>query len=1247
MSRLLLFSVLFFSFFFSVAADFHRTINWYPESSVVDTIAKVRLDFAGSVKLNRTGLPYWFESFELESSSADVLVKDAVFEPVNVALVNIDAVKDSDLLITREVGSTSGKSFLRLSILPFVKRNGRIEKLVSFTVSIKETVNQLKSAQVGTAWKSSSVLSSGKWVKVKLTDKGIYKITYDQLKQWGFTNPDIVSLYGNGGYMLPTPNSAIQPDDLSAYPIWKGKDSSGKDCFFFYSTGNIEVRLDKESSMYSHQQNYYSTATYFYLTDQGTSLAITKSSELTQTAGRSITSYPNYVFYEKELVNLLSSGSRWLGERFSQGSSLTINLNLENPDLTKSAGFVISAVGKSSSYSSMNIALNGKSDADIVFNPVNDNDSEAKYADAQNSTFSDVLTNGTVQAKLTYTASNSLAVAWLDYISVNYQSQLTMLGDVYSFRGTGSEGSVAVSEFILGGATSGTKIFDVTDFHKITEVPATFLDGKLKFKSNSSDCHEYIAFNPAGTIPSPELVGSVSNQNLHAAELAEMIIVSDPALISAANDLAEFHRTSDLMTVQVLTPEVIYNEFSGGLPDPSGLRNYFRMCYDKGKKVSSGALKYILFLGDGSYDNRNVLKLNHNAIPTYQSEESFYPTESFVTDDFFAFLDENEGGAVGTVDLGVGRIPAPTLEDAEVVVDKIKNYQRKETLGNWRNVISFIADDEDSNVHMIQAEGMANYVNAAYPAFYTEKIYFDSYTQLSTPAGEKYPEVTAAINNRVKQGGLLINYTGHANAKSLAAEKVLDISTISSWTNSLRLPVFVTATCEFSRFDDDDMSAGEHILFKANGGGIGLFSTTRVVYSGENSILNNKFFNYVFEKDQSGNRLRLGDVMRLAKASSNTGINQLNFSLLADPAIRLAYPSCQIKTESIDGKNVTMEADTIRPLTAVKVKGYVTDNKGAKLTTFNGEIIPTVYDKAMQVETLGNAGQKPMSYKVQGNIIYRGLADVKNGEFEFSFFVPKDISYKLDKGKILYYAYNESIDAQGYFDNFYIGGSSNTTISDSKGPDVQLFMNSESFVDGGTVSASSVLLANITDDTGINTAGAGIGHDITAVLDGDYSKIMILNDYFQADKNSYNKGQVVFPLTDLTEGEHTLIVKVWDVMNNSSEKEIHFVVKDDFRIEKVSCFPNPMTTMCNFTFTHNQPDETFDVSLEVFQTNGLRIDLFQTTVGSNGTESYPFEWNPADRLAKMAPGVYVYRITVSTNDGKKSYGTGRLLHVYK
>lgn len=1253
MSKTLLFSCLFLlATTFSIASDFQRKIVWEDkiDTTAIEPAEINPLKFDGSISISQTGLPYWFESFELNSASADVVIRDAIFEPVNDSIPALKTIQNKELTFNSDIGISAEKSFLRLTILPFVRRNNRVEKLVSFTISITENLNKLKSATITYPWKTSSVFASGKWIKIKAKDRGIYKVTYDQIKQWGFVNPDQVVLYGTGGYMLPFMNNDLRFDDLATYPVMKGKDNAGKDCLFFYSTGNVSFSQNLETGLFAHQQNYYSTETYFYLSDQGTPRTIEKVAALTDVAGRKVTSFLKYDYSEKELINLMSSGSRWFGERFNSGSSQTLNFSLENPDINQPASFIVSSVARSSGTSTMAVSLNGKSLNSFSFQPIYTDDPTSWFAADGKGKYTENLPSKNIQLKLTYQGSNSSSEAWLDFISVNYQSLLSMNSDVYFFRGRGVDGQVPVSEFVLANAAASTRIFDVTDLANTFEIPSNFADGQLKFKSNSGLTREYVAFNPGGTIPSSELVGTVANQNLHAADLSEMIIVSNPTLLKVADDLADFHRTTDQMTVQVVTPEVIYNEFSGGLPDPAAFRNYFRMCYERGKQTGTNTLKYILLMGDGSFDNRNIQGKSINLIPTFQSDNSLSPTESFVTDDFFVFMDEREGGSYGTVDLGIGRIPARTIEEAEIVLDKIKTYQTKGSMGNWRNVVTFIADDGNvadgyTTIHTDQAESLARFVNKNYPAFFTERIYLDTYRRVMTAGGEKYPDVNVAINNRVNRGTLILNYTGHGNAKGLADESVIDVTGINSWDNYNRLAVVVTATCEFSRFDENETSAGEYVLFNPIGAGVGLFSTTRLVYSGANFVLNSKFFKYVFEKDQQGNNLRLGDVMRLAKAAANTGINQLNFSLLADPALRLANPNNQVITTSIDGNDAKIETDTINTLTVVTIKGYVANSQGVKLSSFNGEMIPTVYDKEMQLKTLGNAGQETTSFTIQNNIIYKGLASVKNGEFEFSFFVPKDISYKVGKGKILYYAYNESVDASGYFDNFYLGGSSNTSVTDSKGPTIDLFMNSESFKDGGTVSASSVLLANISDETGINTAGIGIGHDITAILDGDDSNILILNDFFQTDKDSYTSGKIVYPLTKLSEGEHVLKVKVWDVLNNSIEKEIRFVVKDDFRIEAVSNYPNPMQGETRFVFTHNLPDETFDVEIEVFHSTGSRIDFIKAKIASQGVESLPLEWVPAERQVKMKPGVYIYRISATTKDGKKSSGSGRLVFI--
>ena len=534
-------------------------------------------------------------------------------------------------------------------------------------------------------------------------------------------------------------------------------------------------------------------------------------------------------------------------------------------------------------------------------------------------------------------------------------------------------------------------------------------------------------------------------------------------------------------------------------------------------------------------------------------------------------------------------------------------------------------------------------VNADHGEFITDKIYFDAYQQVVTAGEEKYPDVTAAINEKVKNGVLILNYTGHANERYMADEHVLDISNVNSWSNKNNLPIFVTATCEFSRFDADDTSIGEYVLLNPNGGGIGLFSTTRLVYAYSNFLLNQSFYKFVFEADKNGVRYRMGDIMRLAKNNTLNTINKRNFSLLADPALRLSYPKHKVVTTKINSNDAGNGSDTLKALEKVTIEGNITDFSGTVLSNFNGKMAVTVYDKETTAKTLGNNGETPFSYRVLENIIYKGTVSVSNGKFNLSFVIPKDISYKIGQGKIMYYADNGTDDAHGAYNDFMIGGLSDKAVSDNTGPDINLYMDSKDFVNGGQTSRNPLLLAYLTDENGINTTGTGIGHDITAILDDDYSNVIVLNSYYQADKDDFTSGLISFPLKNLETGKHKLTLKAWDVANNSSEAEIEFEVTGDFYINSVQNRPNPASQYTYFSFSHNQADAKLNVMIEIFNLAGTRVDYIVTEVGSDGLNSNPVYWNFGESATALTNGIYIYRITARNNYDDITASSGKLV----
>lgn len=1197
-------------------------------------------------------IPVFARIYDLPSLNHEFkfVIENQVFRevPFPVNSSGFEEIKDYVEVFTEKL-SSSGSLKLQLRIVPLKKENGRLFILEQFELrKIHVKTNVVKSGKSTTnihSWKTSSALKQGDWVKISTSGKGIYKIPYSKLVEWGFTDPTKVNVFGSGGIVLSENPGNIDYDDLVQNAVWHGK-NNGTDCLFFYAPGTVKWTYNGSKKNFEHKTNEYSTKGFFFLTENvGSQKIVDIYPEIQQAATHSFSSFNDYKLYENDLENILplGSGKQWVGEKFRNNSVKSIDFELTGLVVPNDIRLRINAVSRSFRPSQMNLEVNQTEVGILNFQTVNTGSQTSSFANEKEGIYNAALQNSTMSFNLKYFVdgtggTDENATAWLDFVEVNYPGDLQFGNDVLFFREATSVGEGNIVEFILKNASAGKKVFDVTDLNTIKEIPLEISGNVAKIKRPANTISEYAAFDTEGNFLDVEWVGKVENQDLHSLSTPEFVIITHSNFINAANSLADFHRSYDGMSVEVVTANQVYNEFSSGAKDATGIRNFIKMFYDR-----NNGLKYVLLFGDGSFDNRNIRKGGKNFIPTFQSENSLSPVGSFVTDDYFVILDDNESVYNGAVDLGIGRIPASTTYEAEVVVNKILNYYKPEALGEWRNTICFIGDDEDGNLHMSDSEKLANIVNENHKAFLTDKIYFDAFPEIATPAGQKYPAVTDAINSRVKDGVLVLNYVGHANERFLADEHVLDVSHINSWSNKNNLPIFVTATCEFSRFDADDSSAGEYILFNPNGGGIGLFSTTRLVFAYSNFLLSRSFYNFIFETDENGNRFRMGDIMRLAKINTINTTNKRNFSLLADPALKLSYPKHKVVTSSLNGRDAGTVIDTIGALQRIDVEGFISDYFGNKLTDFNGEISITVYDKEVLTSSLGNGGETPMKFKVQENIIYKGLASVDKGVFLFSFVLPKDISYEIGRGKIIYYAKSQEVDAHGAFEDFAIGGSSDQNVEDNIGPEIELFMNSQDFTSGDKTSKSPILLAFLSDENGINTAGTGIGHDITAVLNDDYTNVIVLNNYYQSNINDYTSGMVRFPFQNLAPGKHKLTLKAWDVANNSSEVEIEFEVSGDFFISEVINSPNPVSNFTFFTFNHNQSDLTLNVVVEIFDQMGRRVDFFTSQVGSNGTSSNPIRWDFSETGTQIRNGIYIYRVTAQNNEGILASKSGKLL----
>lgn len=1240
----ILFLILFISFS-SFAQQKVSSINILWDKEIRTSDEKQFLNFQGAVFENaEVLLPTYFLRIPLKNE------KNASIKIFNQKYVDVsdefnsktDYSKNlnSELKIINEISYSKKNKFLNVSFIPLISNGSKIEKLVSFSYQIIETDVLKSNEKQINSYVDNSVLSTGSWAKVKISQDGVYKLSFEDIQSFGLSNPENIRIYGNGGEMLSENNSDFKYDDLIENPIYmeKGSDNvfGANDYILFYGKGSNSWKFDTLDLKFEHTKNSYTAYSYYYLTtDLSVGLRINSiNSEISPTHFSN--SYDYYSFYENDLYNLLLSGKQWYGEYFKNTTSYDFSFDVPNIDLTGESKLTFNLLARSPVISNFKISINDILLKTVNLGLVNIASYTGTYASTQYGTILFTPTSNTIDINLEYIKTASTSTGWLDFLEINARRSLISLSDQFQFRDYGTVGTNNVTQYTISNTNSNYLIWDISNFHSPFGIYPTQNGSSTVFTSKTDSLREFIAFDKTSSLLKPIFVNMVQNQNLHSLSNIDLVIVSHPNFSNQANDLATIHTSEGLNVVSVTTDEV-YNEFSSGSPDPSAIRNFMKMLYDNAT-VENEMPRYLLLFGDGSYDNMTTSTANTNFIPTYQSNNSLTPTSSFVSDDFFGLLDDNEGGATGDLDIGIGRLPAKSSTEATFLVNKIKNYVNPKTFGDWRNVVTFIADDEDANEHIKNTDNLAMKVDTINPIFNIEKIYFDAFKQTSVPSGSRYPDVNAAIENRMKKGALIVNYIGHGNELGLAHELILGVNDINTWTNFNTLPIFMTATCEFSRFDDySRTSAGEYALLNPAGGGIALLTTTRLVYSSPNYVLNNNFYDFIFAKDNNGEANRLGDVMRLTKNNSGSGTNKRNFTLLGDPALKPAIPTLKVKTDTINGKSSDIINDTINALSKVNIKGHITNYEGVAQNSFNGEMIVSIYDKSTNITTLANDGGATYDFETRNNIIYKGKASVINGKFDFSFMVPKDINYTVGTGKISYYISNDLIDGSDYFNELTIGGSKDSATIDNDAPKIELYMNDSAFVYGGITDHNPIFHAKVSDINGINTVGSGIGHDITAVLDGNTSQIIVLNDNYESELNDFTQGIVKYNLSDLSNGLHNIKFKVWDNYNNSSDAYIEFLVAEssELFIDHLYNYPNPFTTKTDFYFDHNYASDEMEISIQIFSISGKLVKSIQDTINTTGFRIGPIGWDGFDDFgAKIGRGIYFYKLKVKASNGQ-------------
>lgn len=1101
---------------------------------------------------------------------------------------------------------------------------------------------------------NNSVLSDGKWVKISINQSGIHKISYTSLKSWGFSNPEKVQVYGYGGMSVPSDNKSYRPDDLPIVTIWHHNNY-----IYFYGQSIEQDIWDERYEFFSVNRHIYEDKAFYFLSESHSILNIGTEAKISESRSKyDVTEYDYIQHHELDINYILPikdrSGRKKYGEIFSSQDGYNKTISFDIPNIIKSKPIVLSvAAAARSAELSFYTFKNNKSEVSRMIIPsVQVNNYEGYYAQESTSFIETYSESSKLNIDIELRSDYNGVMGWLDYITLNARAELSLIDNQLIFKDNKSYLDSDTVTYVVRNSKAETVIWDVTNITNFKKVNGTFSNNSYSFVSDASkNLKTYVAFNPSGSLLSPKFEKEIPNQNLHSFSNIEYVIVTPKEFMSQANRLAELHRQHNNINPLVVDIEAIYNEFSWGHKDPTAIRSFMRLLYDKANGEKDLQPQYLLLFGNGYYDNQKSSILEYNSwLPTYQSENSIHYSNSYVSDDYFGFLDPDgsSNDILNKLSIGVGRLPIRNKNDAEVLVNKIDNYLSIQSKDRWRKTITFIADDGDNNRHIHDSEDLAERVKANHEDFQVDKIYLDSYIKTSN---DRYPDAKDAIDRAINDGTLLINFIGHGSISGLTHELVITQASIDSWRNYNKLPLFVTATCEFSRFDNPSLvSAGEKTLLNPNGGGIGLLTTTRLAWSGANKQLNDAFINNVFAPLENGKKPRFGDIIKKTKNETRATINKLNFTLLGDPALRLQYPENRVITTRINNISTDdpLALDTLKALSIASIEAKIEDYNGNFMSDFNGTADIIVYDKSIMMETLGNKDNAPYKYANRPNIIFQGEVEVINGIIETEFMVPYDIRYNIDSGRISYYAVSEddAIDAMGSFSDFIIGGFNPEAIEDNDGPIIDFYLDYEDFKNGEITGQTPILHVKFFDESGINTTGAGIGHNIVLIVDNQFNNPIQLNRYYVASRGTYKEGNLIYQLPELEKGEHNIILKAWDNYNNSTTVSLDFVVANNKNlvVRNFNLVPNPikLNEDISLSFSTSEGNRATDITIISYDQMGNKHGEYRINKVPTNNFISPITLSLSE-VGIKSEGIYILTLEIESSTGKKTVKTSKVV----
>lgn len=1223
------------------------------------------------------GLPQTFQVIEQQvvsrkiSRNPDAIIEAQALFP-----------DDTPLFEIVNPGEFRGEKVANLRFHPTRYKSASTEEMVIVREARFRVYKQQldRRARVQQFQQQSSPLQSGTWYKIPVPKTGIYQIDAEYLTDLGINlsaiDPRNIQVWGTKGGELPRLNSAEKPE-FAEIPISVEGEANGSfnsgDQIIFYAEAPHEIFRDNINGSFSHQIHRYSDYNYLFLTignQPGRRI-----SDVSQPSGaQMITEFRDFRYFEQEIYKSeprIRSGLSWYSQRFgASGSTQSQTIFDETiPGLIsgRDLDIEIQAVGRSTQPVSMSFSYGNENIGSLSFPSIGSYSSEEGTSGHLRSlnTTTQVTDGNSIQISAQLNATEPNSEGFIDWVRVSYDRELTADDNyLFIYAPTGTNNQAAA--YRISGFSSQPIVMEVSDMQNPVRMQPSQSGNDYEFSFNHTDNNRFIAQSSLFT---PQPGEQVENQNLRGiSHHPDYVIVTSEFFLDQAEEWANYRQQKDNFETVVVTQNQIFNEFSGGVPDVTAIRDYIKFLYDRAHNSGQEPLQHLLLFGGATFDFKNILEgplANH--VFTFQSDESLHRINSYGSDDYFGLLGDDEGEwerfSGERIDIGIGRFPVNTRQEADIIMNKIRQYESEDSQGDWRTRFVFAADDDFPNIernrdmHTLNAEGTALEIDITETATRIDRIYMLSYPVETSAAGRRIPEATRDLINSFNRGSLVINYSGHGNQFVLADERLFTADMIPQLTNSEKLSIFVTATCSFGRFDDNESNSGaEQTLLWENGGVVAAFTTTRVVFTGgtpgdNNFGLNIQLTRQMVERDAGGRPQRLGDIyMNTKNTSQGANFNARKFILLGDPAMRIGLPEKRAKITSINSVNLEQFPDSIqqvRSLDKLTFEGIVTDHNGNQMVNYNGEANVTVFDaqRTVNLPNLywveeGRCFLPDCQYVVETDVLFNGRVSVSNGQFQSEFIVPKDISFSENTGRILAYTSSSTADGSGSTSNLVFNGVNPDAAEDTDGPEIDLYLNDKNFVNGNLVGSSSTLYVELEDQSGINTTGTGVGHEIIATIDTNPKRTFVLNDFYSSELDNFRRGTIEYPLEDLPAGNHTLTVRAWDVYNNPSEKSIHFEVADSeqLQIRNVYNYPNPMNNRTRFVFEHNQPGNVLDIDIRIFTLSGAPVThLKESQITSNSYAN--IEWNGLDRdYDRLANGTYIYvlRVGADTPEGRQT-----------